>query len=459
MIESPYKSTISNQYDLIVIGAGPGGHAAAMAAASNGARVAILEKTSWGGTCTHRGCIPTKALLACSKALTDLKKMKRLGISAEQASFDFAAMKRHQQQMVRLSALGVEKSLREAGVALMAGEGRIVAPGEVEWTDDAGNVQTLLGKHIVMAGGSEPALLPGIALSERVVTSDGFLRMDALPESMLIVGGSVIGVECATLMAELGVKVTLVEMLEQILPLEDEDASTLLRQELTKLGVEIHTASILQNLHETSNALQADILQGSRILAVTAACALIATGRRPCLDRATLDRIGIRHDRTGIAVDHRQQTSVPGIYAIGDVTGGIMLAHRAMQQGRALGDALFGSGETTYDERFVPAVVYAHPQLARVGFTERQACDRGLSVEIVRSDYAANLIARTELMGQGFVKMLFDGDRLVGASIAGDHAADLIAPLSLALSSGLGKTDLDRWIIPHPTLGETLIRP
>lgn len=450
---------MTESFDLIVIGAGPGGHALAEHAARHGARTAIIEKNLWGGTCTHRGCVPTKALLACSKHYTDLKKMKRLGVAVGSSSFDFAAMKRHQQQMVRISALGVEKSLREAGVALKAGLGKMLSPREVQWTDAAGNAQTLPCERIAIARGSEPALHPGIAISKRILTSDGFLQLEALPGSMIIVGGSVIGVEFATFLAELGVKVTLIEQLEQILPLEDEDASILLKQELARLGVAIHTSTRVQTIRETADGVLATVVNQGHDFELTAAAALICIGRKPCLDCEELDQIGIRYDLKGIFVDAQQTTNVSGIYAIGDVTGGAMLAHRAMQQGKALADALFGDGLLVCDEASVPAVVYSHPQVARVGLTERQAGSQGLSFEVVQSDYAANIVARTELMGQGFVKMLFDGDKLIGATIVGDKAADLIAPLALAAANDLGKKELLNWIIPHPTLSEVLTPP
>jgi len=450
---------MSDTFDLIVIGAGPGGHALAEHSARHGARTAIIEKNLWGGTCTHRGCIPTKALLTCSKHLADLKKMKRFGVAVGQPSFDFTAMKRHQQQMVRVSAMGVEKSLREAGVAMKAGEGKILSPREVQWTDPAGNVQTLWSEHSVIAWGSEPALPPGIATSKRILTSDGFLQLETLPEDTIIIGGSVIGVEFATFLSELGVKVTLVELLEQILPLEEEDASSLLSRELTRLGVAIHTSTELQVIQETEDGAQAIVVRQGRDSRLTADVAIICTGRKPLMDQEQLDRIGIRYDQKGIFVDAQQMTNIPGIYAIGDVTGGAMLAHRAIQQGKALASALFGDGSLIYKETSVPAVVYSHPQIARIGLTERQAGLQGLTIDVVKSDYAANIIARTELMGQGFVKMLFDGDRLIGATIVGDSAADLIASLSIAIANNLGKKELSKWIIPHPTLSEVLIHP
>lgn len=446
-------------FDLIVIGAGPGGHALAEHAARCGARATIIEKNLWGGTCTHRGCIPTKALLACSRHYAELKKMKRLGVTIGSSSFDFTAMKRHQQQMVRISALGVEKSLREAGLTLKAGEGKILSSRDVQWTDPHGNVEILQGERLVIAWGSEPALPPGIATSKRILTSDEFLHLETLPEDMIIIGGSVIGVEFATFLVELGVKVTLVELLEQILPLEDEDASSLLKQELTRLGVKIHTSTELRTIHETNDGVEIAVVHRECDARLTADTALICTGRKPRLEQEELNRIGIRYDRKGISVDAQQMTNIPGIYAIGDVTGGVMLAHRAIQQGKALASRLFGDGSIVCREASIPTVVYSHPQVARVGLTEMQAGRQSLTVEVMKSEYAANIIARTELMGPGFVKVLFHGDKLIGATIVGDAAADLIAPLALAMANDLGKRELINWIIPHPTLSETLVLP
>ncbi|MEQ8214088.1 MAG: FAD-dependent oxidoreductase, partial [Smithellaceae bacterium] len=215
---------MSYQYDLVVVGGGPGGLEAAQQTAAAGKRVLIVEKTGWGGTCTHRGCIPTKALLTCSKYYADLKKLKRLGIDIPSATVDFTAMKKHQQQMVRVAALGARKSLADAGVLTQSGTGEILSPQEIKFTDQAGGAQIISTGSIVIARGSKPQLLPGVELSERVVTSDGIFNLPALPESLAIVGGSFIGVELATFFAELGVKVTLIELMDNILPLEDEEA-------------------------------------------------------------------------------------------------------------------------------------------------------------------------------------------------------------------------------------------
>jgi dihydrolipoamide dehydrogenase len=472
------RDFMPERFDILVIGAGPGGHAAAVRAARLGARTVIIEKQGWGGTCTHRGCIPTKALLACSRRYAELKKLGRMGVKVADPSFDYAAMKRHQEQIVKISAMGVQKSLTESGVEMKAGEGRILSPNEVEWTAPDGRNERLSANNLVIAWGSEPALPPGVHPSERILTSDGLLSLRTLPESLLIVGGSVIGVEFATLFAELGVRVTLIEMLGQILPGEEGEAAALLAQELKKLGIAVHTGLRMESIREEGPGVRlaavpdapgqevpqpaggaSGDMRGTRpagALDLSADYALICTGRRPRLHAEELNALGIRHDRRGVVVDERQMTNVPGIFAIGDVTGGMMLAHRAMQQGKILTDRLCGAPGIRFREEALPSVVYTHPQVARVGLTEVEARRRGIAVEVHRTDFSANITARTALLGPGFVKLLFDGERLAGATIAGDQAGELIAPLGLAMAAGLDRRQLEEWIIPHPTLSEVL---
>ena len=226
---------MSEKYDLIIIGGGPGGLAAAEIVAAKTKRVLIIEKEGWGGTCTHRGCIPTKALLSCSKYYADLKKLKRVGINIAGASVDFSAIKKHQQQIVKVSALGAQKVLTDAGVQTKQCIGEIISSQEVRFTDSSGKSETFSAQNIMIAWGSAPQMLPGINLSERVLTSDGILNLNLLPASIVIVGGSFIGVEFATFFAELGVQVNLVELLEQILPNEDQETVDLLRQDLIRL--------------------------------------------------------------------------------------------------------------------------------------------------------------------------------------------------------------------------------
>ena len=447
---------MSENFDFVIIGAGPGGHAAAEEASKRGARVAIVEKDKWGGTCAHLGCIPTKALLACSKRYAELGKLKRLGTFINETAFDFSAMKRHQAQMVRVAAMGVQKSLDDAGVKRLEGEGKIISPSEVEVLPAKGEKCRLNTGKILIACGSEPASIPGAAISSRVMNSNGFLLLDKLPSSVIVVGGGAIGLEFGNFLAELGVRVTLFELLDQILPYEDKEAADALSLELKKTGMEIYTSTGMSSLEETADGVFFVGQKGHEEITVHGECALICTGRKPLINRDELDRLGIAWNPKGIIVDDRQQTTVENIFALGDVTGGVLLAHRATAQGKALANYLFGDGDFFYNKRVVPSVVYTHPGFSRVGLTEKAALEQGLEVEIRKAEYGANLLARAELRGNGFVKILLSSGRLRGATIVGDEAGELIAAMSLAVAGGRAIRDLRQWILPHPTLSELL---
>jgi dihydrolipoamide dehydrogenase len=448
---------MSENYDLIVIGGGPGGLGAAELVAAKKKRVLIIEKDGWGGTCTHRGCIPTKALLTCSKFYADLKKLKRVGINIVETSIDFSAIKKHQQQIVKVSTLGAQKVLTDAKVETKLGSGEIISPREVRYTDSSGKSEIVSTQNIVIAWGSQPQMLPGINPSERVLTSDGILNLNLLPPNIIIVGGSFIGVEFATFFAELGVKVNLVELLEQILPNEDQETVDLLRQDLIRLGINIHTSTKLESLKDTDSGVVVQAQKNGEQLELNADYALLCTGRKPLLHSKELDNVGIEYTKAGIKIDEKMMTNVAGIYAVGDVTGGMMLAHRATQQAKVAAGHICGDGTLNYNEKFIPSVVYSHPQIARVGLMQKQAEAEGLSVAVVKSSYSANIIARAELMGQGFVKAIFHQDKLIGATIVGEDAAELISPLALALSNDLTKKQLRSWVIPHPTLSEIFV--
>ncbi len=445
---------MAEQYDLVIIGGGPGGLAAAELAAKNKKRVLIIEKDGWGGTCTNRGCIPTKALLTCSKYYADSKKLKRLGINIVDISIDFAGIKKHQQQIVKVAALGAHKMLVDAEVETKQGTGEIISSQEVQYRDQQGNSKIIPTNNIIIAWGSEPQMLPEINLSERILTSDGLLNLNILPASIIIVGASVIGVEFATFFAELDVKVTLIELLDRILPYEDQEVIDLLRQELIRLGIDIHTSTKLERLNDTGSAVTMQAQQNNNKLEMTADYVLLCTGRKPLLDTAQLDKLNIDYTKAGIKVDQNMMTNVAGIYAVGDVTGGLMLAHRATEQGKVAAGHICESNTIVYDENFIPSVVYSHPQIARVGHNQKQAVNEGLIVEILKSNYSANIIARAQLMGQGFVKVIFNEDKIIGATVVGDEAAELISPLDLAISNELTKKQLRSWVIPHPTLSE-----
>lgn len=447
---------MSGKYDLIVIGGGPGGHAAAEHAAHRNVRVAIIEKHLWGGTCTHRGCIPTKALLACSREYRTFKNLKRLGIHVGEISADFLSMKRHQRQMVSLSSLGVQKSLTDAGVEMKTGVGRIISPREVNIISPEGYTDRLNTDRIIIAWGSEPKLPSHITISPHIVTSDGFLMMETLPPSIIIIGGSAIGVEFATFLAEMGVRTTVIEVLDRLIPREEEEASGFLTEKLTRLGVTVHTSTHVETLSDSPQGVHLKARQNSRKIELTADYALICTGRAPVLYNDELNACGISFNEKGISVNERLETCIEGIFAIGDAAGGTMSAHRAIQQGKYVANHLFGDGTVTFSEESIPSVIYTHPNVARVGLTEQQARERGLKIEVRRNDYAANIMARMCLRGTGFVKTIFSEEKLIGVTIVGEDAGELIASMALALANGMGIKELKQWVIPHPTLSEVL---
>lgn len=445
---------MSEQYDLVVIGGGPGGLTASETAAGLKKKVLIIEKDGWGGTCTHRGCIPTKAFLTCSRFYTDLKKLKRLGVNVTGAAFDFAVMKKHREQTVKIAALGAQKVLADAGVETRQGTAEIMSPREVQLTDAAGQEQLIATDNILIAWGSVPQILPGMTPSQKIMTSDDILNVPALPASMIIAGGSFIGVEYATVFAELGVKIILVELLDRILPLEDDEAAGLLDQELARLGIALHTSTRLLSLKESASGVVMQVQKNDDAMEMRAECALLCTGRKPLLHIRQLDRLGIEYTPGGVRVDEKMRTNRPGIYAAGDVTGGMMLAHRASAQAKVAVAGMFGGESAGYNENFIPSVVYSHPPIARVGYTEKRARQEGLAIDVIKSNYSANIIARAELLGQGFAKAVFSGDVIIGATIVGDHAGDLIAPLTLAVANRMTRKQLQAWVLPHPTLGE-----
>ena len=444
---------MSEKYDLIIIGGGPAGLAAAAQAAFLQKRALVIEKEGWGGTCTHRGCVPTKALLSCSKYFADLKKLKRAGIDITGATFDFSAIKRHQQQIVKIAAMGAQKTAADAGVDIKTGTAEITAPGEVKVVNSSGTAETFSAKNIIIAWGSEPALLPGIKLSSRVLTSDGALALNTLPRSVIIIGGSFIGIEFATFFAELGVEVSLLELLDRLLPNEDAEAASFLQQELARSGIAIHTSARYLSMEETATGVTVAAEKDSASLQLNADCVVICTGRKPLLAQSQLAKLGIDYGRSGIKIKQDMQTNVPGIYAAGDVTGGMMLAHRADRQARAAVLHICGRA-ASYNEHHIPSVVYSHPPVAHVGWRQQQAAEAGLEVSIARATYSANIMARAELAGQGFVKALFHQNKLIGATIAGEQAAELISPLSLAVANRMTRAQLNDWVIPHPTLSE-----
>ena len=474
-------------FDLAIIGAGTGGYVAAIKAAQNGKKVVLIEKDKLGGVCLNRGCIPTKTLLKSSEEFVNLSRAAEFGLNVTGASFDWARIQQRKQAVIEQMRGGIKQLLKGNKVTVLTGTASMQDAHtlEIKTTDqfntadsttsqvptannatsqaatvkDAANpVTTLTYANLILSTGSSPARppIPGSDLPG-VITSDELLELDHVPARMVIVGAGVIGLEFACVFAPLGCKVTLVEMLPSILPPGDVDLQRRLGLALRKQGITAKTKTAVQGITSQNGQLEVKISAGGKEEILPAETVLIATGRRPNLNPAELDKLGIAYTKKGITVNGRMQTSCPGIYAIGDVTGLSMLAHSAAHQGLVAVANICGQPEEM-DYHAIPSCVFTHPETASVGLTEQECKERGLEVAISKFNFAANGKAVTLGETDGLVKLIAaqDTHKILGCHIIGPHASDLIMEGALAVQQGLTAEALTGTIHPHPTLSEAI---
>jgi len=440
-----------DEYDVVVIGAGPGGYPAAIRAAQRGARTVIIEREAWGGTCLNWGCIPTKAMIAAGETAWAARHGAALGIRAEGLTVDYAALCRHKDATVNRLGAGVRSLLKANGVEQIVGEASFVSHGRLQ-VQAPGGSRWLAARKVIVATGSESAMPSLIPSAPSVVESRGFLARTALPPRLLVLGGGYIGCELASLAAMLGSEVTLVELLDDILLLLDPDVRTEVRRSMERhLNIRVVTGCRAERV----DAGEAGVRLAAGGESFEADLLLVATGRRPVTRGLAAERIGLAPDEKGfLRVDGRNRTAVPGVYAIGDVNGGPQLAHAATSQGLIAADDALGH-RTPPNETLVPGVIFTHPEVALVGVTETSAREQGRSIRVARFPYAALGRAVAGGVAEGFVKWIADPDgRLVGAAAVGARATDLISEAALAIRAELTADEVGRTIHPHPTFGE-----
>lgn len=453
---------MADQYDLCVIGGGPGGYVAALRASQLGARVALVEEGELGGVCLNVGCIPTKALLRSAEVCDTVRGAQEFGILVEGAvTPDWTAIQKRKERIVRLHTRGVASLLEKAQVTLLEGRGRLAgAKGDTPFTVEVtseGGTERLSAANVIVATGSRPIHLPlpGFDLPA-VLDSTGTLAMDDLPERMLIVGGGVIGCEFAAILATLGVQVTVVEMLDRLLPMMDADLSAEIARRFKRRKIETHLSSRANSVSEVEEGLSVSVAtpDGERDLVVDRV--LVSVGRRANVENLGLQELGVRVER-GIPVDERMETNVPRLYAIGDVTARWWLAHVASKEGVVAAENACGH-PARMDYRSVPSCVFTDPEIASVGLTEAQAREQGYEVLVGTFPFAANAKASTYGERQGFVKVVSESrhGELLGVHIVGPHASDLILEGGLALSMEATLDEIDATIHAHPTLGEAI---
>jgi dihydrolipoamide dehydrogenase len=449
---------MADTYDVLVIGGGPGGYVAALRASQLGARVALIEEQYIGGVCLNVGCIPTKALLHSAKVYETMRNAQEFGVQVEGTiQIDWPAMQKRKAQIVRRLTTGVQSLLRKAQVAISEGRGRLVSPHVVE-VSGADGTQRIEAEKIIVATGSRPIQLPlpGFDLPD-VLDSTGALALDVLPARMLIVGGGVIGAEFAALFAALGVQVTVVEMLDRLLPMVDADLGAEVLKSMKKRRVGVYLGSRATGIARSGDALRVAVStpDGERSFEVDKV--LVSVGRRANVEDLGLEAIGVSTGRNGIVVDEHMETNVRGVYAIGDVTGKWWLAHVASKEGVVAAENACGH-PARMDYTSVPACVFTQPEVASVGLTEVQAREQGYDVLVGRFPFLANGRALTYGEREGFVKVVSESKygQVLGLHIAGPHASELVMEGGMALSMEATLDEIEAAIHAHPTLSESI---
>jgi dihydrolipoamide dehydrogenase len=446
-------------YDLIVIGAGPGGYVAAIRAAQLGMKVACVEREYLGGTCLNVGCIPSKALLDSSEKYHSAKhQLARHGINVGELSLDLPKMMSRKQQVVKALTGGIGALFKKNKVDHVIGTGTIKSATSVEVIAEGGSPRLLPTRKILIATGSAPIELPSLKFDgNNILSSTEVLSLNEVPKRMIVVGAGYIGLEMASVWSRLGSDVLVLEFLERCLPPSDAEMALALQKLLEKQGLKFRFKTVAESAAVEAGNVRLKWKSGNETGSEEVDKVLVCVGRRPVTNNLGLDKVGVKMNAKGfVEVDSHFRTNVAGIYAIGDVIGGIMLAHKAEEEGIACVELMAGkSGHVNY--ACCPAVVYTHPELAQVGLTEEEGRQRG-AVNIGKFPFIANGRARGMDETDGFVKVIADAktDRLLGVHILAAHASDMIAEAAVAMEFGASSEDIARSFHAHPTLPEAL---
>ena len=445
-----------SDYQLLIIGAGPGGYVAALHAAKRGLRTAVIENREVGGTCLNRGCIPTKTLLHSSEIIAGINGGEKFGVGAERVHFDMSAIFARKREVSAKLSGGIEGMFRAAKVDLLRGTGTVTGSGTVKFVGEEGE-KVITAERILLATGSVPARppIPGLDLPG-VLTSDELLEgCDHLYDSLVIIGGGVIGVEFATFYADLGCKVTIIEGLDRLLPNMDRELGQNLSMILKKHGVDVYTNSLVANVEKDGDALKVNFTNKDKALSVSGEAVLCAIGRRPYTEGLFADGVGVEMNGRSIRVDETYETSLPGVYAIGDVSSKIQLAHVASAQGTDCVERMVG-GKGMTDLSAVPSCIYCVPEIACVGITADEAKAAGR--EVVSGKYVMFSNGKTVIRDgdRAFMKVVADKAThvIVGAQFMCEHATDMISEMATAIVNGLTVEQMLKVLRPHPTFEE-----
>jgi len=441
---------------VVIIGGGPGGYPAALLLAQKGVKVTLIEKDRLGGTCLNRGCVPTKALLHAAHLMREMREGQRFGITARDVKLDFDQLRKHKDQVVESLVSGVERLCQARKIRVIKGTGSLATPRKVRVRETGELVD---GDAIIVATGSIPATVPIKGIDgDGVLNSDHALSVEKIPTSMVIIGAGYIGLEFAQIFHALGSEVTVLELLNQVLPNEDVDVATALARALNHEGIKIHTGATVKEISGSKGRKIVHYSIQGQGRSIEAACVLVAVGRRCRTEGLGLEKVGIKTENGRIVVNSQMETTIAGIYAIGDAIGGPMLAHAATAEGHIAADSILGDRKHSMDYTAVPRCVYTYPEAAAVGLTETQAKDVYGEILVGRFPLQATAKARI-LGGLGFAKVISEKKyrRIVGIHMVGPRVTDLIAEVVLAMNLECTSEELAYTIHPHPTLSEVLM--
>ena len=452
---------MTKEYDVVIIGGGTGGYVAAIRASQLGLKAAIVEKGKLGGTCLHSGCIPSKALLRSAEVYAQTKDARQYGVIAQGVGLDFSQVQARKEEITERLFKGVQHLVQKGKIDVYDGKGSIMQAKDVlvELNNEQGEI-ILSPKNIVIATGSRPRSLPGLEVDgQYVLTSDEALQMEALPKSMIIVGGGVIGIEWASMLVDFGVQVTVIEYADRILPTEDKDVSKEIQRLMKKKGVKVVTgAKVLPDTLEKGEGVSIIAEHKGKNTPFSADKILVSVGRLPNTEGIGLDKIAIELASIYIKTNEFYQTNEPNIYAIGDVIGGLQLAHVASHEGIIAIEHMAGENPIPLDVTLIPKCVYSSPEVASVGLTEEEAKSKGFTIKNGKFSFRA--IGKALVFGKsdGFVKLVVEEgtNKLLGAHIVGSHATDMITEAGLALVLNATAMDIAHTIHPHPTLTEAI---
>jgi len=450
----------SIEFDLIVVGGGPGGYVCGIRAAQLGMKTAVVEREHLGGICLNWGCIPTKALLRSSELFHLLHRIEEFGISVGAIKFDLAKMVARSRKIADLHSKGVASLLKKHKVTVFDGHGALAGQGKLRVTKDGKDLATLQAKHIVLATGARARSLPGLEPDGKLVwTYKEAMIPAAFPKSLLVIGSGAIGIEFASFYRSLGAEVTVVEILERILPVEDEEISALARKSFEKQGMKILTGAGVKALKKGANSVTAAVERGGKTQEITAERVILAVGIAGNVEKIGLEGTKVKVEKSHVVVDEWLRTGESGVYAIGDLVGAPWLAHKAMHEGVICAEKIAGANDVhPLDVTKIPGCTYSEPQIASIGLTEKAAKAKGLEVRVGKFPYLGNAKATALGDREGMIKTVFDAEtgELLGAHMIGAEVSELIQGFSIAKTLESTETELMHAVFPHPTLSETL---